>query len=196
MGALRGEKMPARIPKGHPLVRLFANLTEENFAGHLGWPDGEVIGYLTDILTDFVHIDQLFKIRNAQGRRVEEVAEMLAEGDLLHRAESVEREREVHKHIGDYTLFMTGIFPEFLRRLKTSKVMISPDALLDYIQMGKRSYRIVSEFTYGPYGESAPLFRKLAENFELCVYGLGYVRADLDRLRDPRFQALKGRLLG
>jgi hypothetical protein len=102
----------------------------------------------------------------------------------------------VHRHIGDYTLFMAGVFPEFLRRLKTSKVVISPDALLDYTQVGKRSYRIVAEFTYGPYEESAPLFRKLAENFELCVYGLGYVRADLDRLRDPRFQAVKGQLLG
>ena len=188
--------MSAGVPRGHPLTRLFASLTEENFAEHLGWPDNEVIGYLTEVLTDFVHIDHLFKIRTAQGRRVEEVAEMLAEGDLLQRAESVEREREVHRHIGDYTLFMAGVFPEFLHRLKTSKVVISPDALLDFIQVGKRSYRIVSEFTYGPYGESAPLFRKLAENFELCVYGLGYVRADLDRLRDPRFQALKGRLLG
>jgi len=188
--------MAARVPRGHPLVRLFASLTEENFAEHLGWPDGEVIGYVADVLTVFVHVDELYKIRNAQGRRVEEVAEMLTEGDLLHRAESVEREREVHRQIGDYTLFMTGIFPEFLRRLKTSRVVISPDAFLDYIQAGKRSYRIVSEFRYGPYGESAPLFRKLSENFELCVYGLGYVRADLDRLRDPRFLRLKGRLLG
>ncbi len=187
--------MAARIPKGHPLVRLFASLTAENFAEHLGWPDAQVIGYVTEILADFVHVDQLFKVRNVQGRRVEEVAEMLAEGDLLHRAESVEREREVHRHIGDYTMFMAGIFPEFLHRLKTSKVLFSPDALLDFIQVGKRSYRIVSEFTYGPYGESAPLFRKLSENFELCVYGLGYVRADLDRLRDPRFQAVKGQLL-
>lgn len=188
--------MAARVPKGHPLCRLFASLTEQNFARQLGWPDVEVIGYLTDVLTDFVHVDQLFKVRNAQGQRVEEIAEMLAEGDVLHRAQSVEREREVHKHIGDYTLFMSGVFPEFLRRLKTSKTVVSPDALLDFIQVGKRSYRIVSEFTYGPYGESAPLFRKLSENFELCVYGLGHVRADLDRLRDPRFQAVKGHLLG
>lgn len=188
--------MAGRIPKRHPLVRLFAMLTETNFVRHLGWPDVEVIGYLTNVLTDFIHVDQLYKVRNAQGRRVEEVAEMLAEGDLLHRADTVDREREVHRHIGDYTLFMAGIFPEFLRRLRTSKILISPDALLDYVRVGKRSYQIVAEFTYGPYAESAPLFRKLSENFELCVYGLGYVRADLDRLRDPRFQAAKGRLLG
>ena len=188
--------MAGRIPKRHPLVRLFGMLTETNFVRHLAWPDVEVIGYLTNVLTDFVHVDQLYKVRNAQGRRVEEVAEMLAEGDLLHRADTVDREREVHRHIGDYTLFTAGIFPEFLRRLRTSKILISPDALLDYVQVGKRSYQIVAEFTYGPYAESAPLFRKLSENFELCVYGLGYVRADLDRLCDPRFQALRGRLLG
>ena len=188
--------MAAKVPKGHPLCRLFASLAEENFAGHLGWPDAQVIGYVTDMLTDFVHVDQLYKIWNAQGRRVEEVAEMLVEGDLLHRAESLEREREVHKHVGDYTMFMAGVFPEFLHRLKTSRALVSADALLDFIRVGKRSYRIVSEFTYGPYTPSAPLFRKLSENFELCVYGLGHVRADLDRLRDPRFQALKGHLLG
>jgi hypothetical protein len=188
--------MAVGIPREHPLTRLFASLTAENFAEHLGWPDADVIGYITDILTDFVHVDRLYKIRNAQGQRVEEVAEMLAEGDLLHRAQSVEREREVHRHIGNYTLFMAGIFPEYLRGVKTSKVVISPDALLDFVQVGKHSYRVVSEFTYGSYGPEAALFRKLSDNFELCVYGLGYVRADLDRLRDPRFQALKGHLLG
>ena len=61
---------------------------------------------------------------------------------------------------------------------------------------GKRSYRIVAEFVSGPHEGRAPLFRKLSENFELCVYGLGYVRSDLDRLRNPRFREVKGRLLG
>ena len=184
------------VSRTHPLFRLLAELTQRNFTAHLGWPDAEVIGYLTDVLVDFVHVDRLYKIRDTRGRRVEEVAEMLAEGDLLHRADSLERERTVHKHIGDYTLFMTGVFPEFVRRLQTSKILISADAFLDYIQVGKRSYRIVSEFPSGFPGGPSPLFRKLSENFELCVYGLGYVRADLDRLRDPKFQAAKGRLFG
>jgi len=180
----------------HPLFRLLAELTQRNFAVNLGWPDAEIIGYLTEVLVDFVHVDRLYKIRDARGRRVEEVAEMLAEGDLLHRADSLERERTVHKHIGDFTLFMAGIFPEFVRRLRASKVLISADAFLDYVQAGKRSYRIVAEFPPGFPGAAPPLFRKLSDHFELCVYGLGYVRADLDRLCDPRFQAAKGHLLG
>jgi len=188
--------MGSGVPPGHPLQRLFAGLTERNFIVHLGWRDPEVIRYVTDVLTDFVHIDRLYRIRNARGQRVEEVAEMLAEGDLLQRASSVERERAVHKHVGDYTLFMTGLFPEFLRRLRTQRALVSADAFLDFIQVGKRSYRIVSEFGSGPHEALAPLFRKLSENFELCVYGLGYVRSDLDRLRNPRFREVKGRLLG
>jgi hypothetical protein len=173
-----------------------AELTHRNFAAHLGWPDREVTGYLTEVLVDFVHVDRLYKIRDARGRRVEEVAEMLAEGDLMHRADSLERERTVHKHIGDYTLFMAGVFPEFVRRLHAARTLISADAFLDYIQVGKRSYRIVSEFPSDFPGGPPPLFRKLSENFELCVYGLGCVRADLDRLRDPSFHEAKGRLLG
>jgi hypothetical protein len=184
------------VPRTHPLVRLLAELTQRNFAVNLGWPDSEVIGYLTDVLVDFVHVDRLYRIRDARGRRIEEVAEMLAEGDLLHRADSLERERTVHKHIGDYTLFMTGVFPEFVRRLQVSRVLASADAFLDYIQVGKRSYRIVAEFPSDFPGGPSPLFRKLSENFELCVFGLGYIRADLDRLRDPHFRQARGRLLG
>jgi hypothetical protein len=183
------------VSQKHPLYRLLAELTQRNFAVSLGWSDTEVIAYLSGVLVDFVHVDRLYKIRDARGRRVEEVAEMLLEGDVLHRADSVERERAVHKHIGDYTLFMAGIFPEFVRHLRVSRVLLSADAFLDYIHAGKRSYRIVSEFPSGFAGGPSPLFRKLSENFELCVYGLGYVRADLDRLRDARFQHAKGQLL-
>ena len=188
--------MALPVPRGHPLRRLLSELTERNFAVHLGWADREVIQYVGELLTDFVHVEHLYRIRNVQGRRVEEVAEMLLEGDLLHRASSVDREREVHKHIGDFTLFLGGLFPEWIRRMRSSRTVISADSFLDFVQVGKRSYRIVAEFQHGAYAEMAPLFRKLAENFELCVFGLGYVRADLDRLRDPRFQAVKGRLLG
>jgi len=176
------------ISANHPLRRLFRLLTERNLAGKLGYEDPGVIGYLTDLLTDFTHIDNVYKIRSVTGQHVEEVAELLLEGDLLHRAASIDREREVHKHIGDYTLFMAGVFPEAVQRLRTRRVLLSRDALIDYVKTGKRSYHIVAEFAFGGYEEVAPLYRKLSEQFELCVFGLGYVRSDLDRLRRPEFQ--------
>jgi hypothetical protein len=179
-----------KISGDHPLPHLFRLLTERNLAGKLGYEDPDVIGYVSDLLTDFTHIDNLFKIRSATGQRVEEIAELLMEADLLYRATSVEREREVHKHIGDYTLFMAGLFPEAIRRGGAVRVAMSRDALIDYVKTGKRSYRIVAEFAYGAHRGVAPLYRKLSEQFELCVFGLGYVRSDLDRLRRPEFQRL------
>jgi len=180
-----GEATVAPIPAHHPLRKLFRTLAERNFHRRLGYADPRVIHYLADLLADFTHIDNVYKIRTAAGKRVEEVAEMLLEADLFSRADSLNREREVHKHIGDFTLFMTGIFPEYVRRLKASKVVLNRDALVDYIKTGKRSYWIVSEHTYGAYSETAPLFRRLSEDFELCVFGLGYVRNDLERLKEP-----------
>jgi len=42
----------------------------------------------------------------------------LVESEVLLQAQSIDRERDVHRHIGDFTLFMAGLFPEYLRRLK------------------------------------------------------------------------------
>ncbi len=179
-----------KISAKHPLRQLFRLLTERNLAGKLGYEDPDVIEYLTDLLTDFTHIDNVYKIRSVSGQRVEEVAELLLEGDLLHGASSIEREREVHKHIGDYTLFIAGIFPEAIQRWRGRRIQLSRDAMIDYVKTGKRSYHIVAEFAFGVYGDVAPLYRKLSEQFELCVFGLGYVRSDLDQLRRPEFQRL------
>jgi len=187
--------MPREVPERHPLRQLFSSVTERCFVEGLGWPDLEVTRYLAELLVDFTHMENVYKIRNAQGRPVEDVAEMLMEGSSLDRATSVDRERAVHKHVGDYTLFMSGLFPEFLRRMKRQKVLASPDALLDYVRTGKRSYRIVSEFSHSGYGAEALLFRRLSENFELCVYGLSYVRAELERLRNPALRRVWGTLL-
>lgn len=184
--------MPQPIPISHPLRRLFRSLTEGTFSRTLGWPEPDVIGYVSDVLADFAHMENLYRIRNARGHRVEEVAEMLLEGDMLHRAGSPDRERQVQKHIGDYTLFMTGLFPEYVRRMTTRRVLAPADAFLDYMHVGKRAYGVVATFTEGGYAESAPLFRKLSENFELCVYGLGHVRQALDQLRHPAFRPLYG----
>jgi len=180
------------VPRTHPLFRLLAELTYRNFTANLGWPDTEVIGYLTEVLADFVHVDRLYRIRDARGRRVEEVAEMLAEGDLMHRADSLERERTVHKHIGDYTLFLSGLFPEYVASLPRRGLRL--DAFVDYIKAGKESYRVVSCFDQFEFRDEAPLFRRLAESFELCVFGLNLVKRDLERFQQESYRGWRAAL--
>jgi len=185
--------MDSRIPEHHSLRTLFGALAERAFAEKLGWPDFNVSKYVSTLLVDFTHTDQLYRIRSAGGEGVEAVVEMLYESEVTHEARSFEREREVHQHIGDFTLFMAGLFPEYLKRIKTAGLIYHKDFLVDYIKAGKRSYRIVAEFGDGTnstteFRPSPPLFRKLSENFELCVVGLGYIRGDLERMQDKRYQ--------
>ncbi|MBI3995047.1 MAG: hypothetical protein HY349_03605 [Nitrospirae bacterium] len=187
--------MSKPIPNHHPLRQLFTDLTERTFHQKLHWSDLPVAGYVSNLLVDFVHLDHLHRIQNAKGKQLHEVAEMLLEADLLLNAGSFEREREVHRHIGDFTLFMVGIFPEFLKRMKIRQWVHHPDFLIDYVKVGKHSYRNVSEFNYGEHKRAAPLFRKLSENFELCVVGLGYVKEALDHLQNAEYRQIKKILL-
>ena len=88
-----------------------------------------------------------------------DVGEMLVESNPLLDAPSFEREREVRKHIGDYTLFLTGMFPEYVATLPRRGLRL--DSIIDYVKAGKESYRIVAAFDQFEYRHVAPLFRRL-----------------------------------
>lgn len=178
----------ANISPNHPLRRLFAELVAKELPG-----DRELARYVADLLIDFVHADNLYRIRNCRGKRLEEVGEMLVESNPMLQAPSFEREREVRKHIGDYTLFLTGMFPEYVAMLPRRGLRL--DSLIDYVKAGKESYRIVGAFDQFEYRYAAALFRRLAEQFEYCVYGLNRVKSDLETLRAEQYQAWKRSLL-
>ena len=185
--------MSQRISDQHPLRLLFNELVRETFQAQLHVDEPGVPEYVARMLVDFTHRDQIFFIRDARGRQLEEVAEMLMEADVSLNANSFEREREVHKHIGDFTLFWSGVYPEMLRYFRAATRC---DHLLDYVEQGRKSYSIAATFDYGAYEEEAKVLRRLSERFELCMFGLNMVRRELDALRDPQIQAVKRLLEG
>ncbi len=176
----------------HPLRKLFTELVRTTFFHQLHHYDSEITSYLADLLVDFTQVDHLYKIRDAAGRRLEDVGEMLIESNPLLAAASFDREREVRKHIGDYTLFFTGLFPEYLKRPRRS---LSLDYFVDYVKAGKESYEVVSSYDQFEFRKLAPLFRRLAENFELCVYGLNRVRDELRMMENRYYQHLERTLI-
>jgi hypothetical protein len=175
-----------------------------NFLGELVWrhffedvrlEEPQVATYVAAVLADFVRTESLHRIRNVQGKPLEDVGEMLVESNPLLEAASFDREREVRKHVGDYTLFMTGLFPENVARIqKTRRPPL--DAFVDFVQAGKESYAVVSSFNQFEYKEEAPLFRRLSENFELCVVGLNLVKQDLAEFQRESYQRFKQALDG
>lgn len=183
-----------QIPADHPLRKLFGELVVRRFYGDAQVRDPEIARYVSHLLVEFAHVRNLYKIRDARGRRLEDVGLMLIESNPLLEARSFDREREVRKHIGDYTLFLAGLFPQYVASLPRRGLRL--DAWIDYLKAGKESYRIVSCFDQFEYRDEAPLFRRLSEAFELCVFGLNLVQQDLERMRQEQYRRWQGLLSG
>lgn len=164
------EAMPRSL-----LRRYFAGLTEHTFLTSLGMGDPALIDYLAELLCRFIHVDKLYCLHDAQGRRLEEVAQMLLAAEGL--PPEGRTRREVHRHIGDFTLFWTGLYPDVLRRLRAQA---QHDFFIDYCQQGKRSYAIAGSLPDEENDAEAKLMLRLSSDFELCAYGLNQVRSELD----------------
>jgi hypothetical protein len=148
--------------------RFFSGLTEYAFEARLGVADPPLVDYIAELLVRFVRSDELYPVRSVRGQRLVQVADMLAEAQ--HR-EGPARQ-QVHRHIGDFTLFWTGVYPEVADSMRRT----GKDALIDYQQQGKRAYWIASTIPVDREATSPDVLKRLSENFELCVYGLGEVR--------------------
>jgi hypothetical protein len=96
---------------------------------------------------------------------------------VLGPAPSFDAERALRKHIGDYALFVAGMYPEAMnskRRLRRHR-----PSLGELIHAGKESYYIVSQFNLFEYEQEAPLFARLSDRFERCILGLTLVREEM-----------------
>ncbi|GIV09838.1 MAG: hypothetical protein KatS3mg019_1929 [Fimbriimonadales bacterium] len=170
------------------LQQLFGEFVERAFALSLRWDDRQVMHYLTNLLTEFAHMDNLYRLRDLNGRPLQEVAEMLYYADIRLGAQSFYQEREVHRHIGDFTLFWAGVYPEALPQLRAS---LRKDHMIDYVKQGKESYRLVSLFDIGEWREEAPMFRRLSEHFEVAMQGLHAVRQMWEQMAQESFQRFR-----
>jgi hypothetical protein len=167
--------MKRNISGDHAIRRFFAEALHDSLRSAVMLPHDDVEEYLCQMMVDFLHRDAIFGLQDEFGMSLDAVSDMLAEGDVTMKANSFEREREVHKHIGDFLLFWSGVFPEFLRGLKATE---NQDALLDPIRQGKISYYVASTFDYGDYAREAPVLRKLSTDFEAYIYGLSVMRSE------------------
>jgi hypothetical protein len=167
------------IPERHPLRQLFHEVVAGCYHRHSGLDDPELTSYVGDLLTEFTASENLYRIRDPEGRPVKDVREMIAASDpVFGAAASFDEERQVRRHIGDYALFATGMYPESMQLWKHS----GESSFVEMVKTGKESYYIVSQFDLFEYKNEAPLFSRLSHDFERCMHGLTHVREELDRM--------------
>jgi len=165
-------KTQPEIPADHPIRIFFQQLTERGM-GQLNVHDPDTIEYITNLLTEFVQSENMYRFQDESGRQLRYVFEMLTQAG---EAMSPAVRRDCYKHVVDLTLFNLGLFPE---SLTYGHKTVSPDY---YAEAGRRSYNIVAEMDTS---RRTVIYRKLSEHFEQCVSGLNWVKVYIN---DPFYQ--------
>lgn len=162
----------------HPLELFFQQAVRNIYEGKLGLHDPDISAYVARLLCEFSDAEKLYSVRDEMGHPIEELTEMMQAADPVNgSAVSFDQERAVRKHIGDYALFVGGMYPEASgsnRRRRRRQ-----PSLDELICAGKESYYIVSQFNLFEYEQEAPLFARLADGFERCILGLTMVREEI-----------------
>jgi len=122
--------------------------------------------YLTDMLTEFARTEKLYKLQDSKDTNIQTIVEMLLETQNVQE-ESTESEREVRKYVGDFSLFMSGIFRDYVNR---------GSYLRYYMDEGMKSYFVVSRIDLET-GKGDPImFSRLSREFEFYSGALDYIR--------------------
>ncbi|MGH7916333.1 MAG: hypothetical protein ACREQE_02600 [Candidatus Binataceae bacterium] len=161
---MRVERSSSEKLKGFFLIMVRKSFDQ------LGVGDQRIAEYLATVLADFSRSDRWLALRDAEGRRLKSVVEMML-AQLTPLADNQEMrvvgERTVHKYVGDYTLFMSGLFRRFVER---------GGYLNFYLEEGARSYRMVSELDVSLYRPGFLMFEELSKGFEHYSGALDYMR--------------------
>jgi hypothetical protein len=166
--------------QAHPLEPFFHQAVRNSYEGKLGLNDPDVTGYVARLLCEFSQADKLYKVRDSVGHPIEELEAMILAADPVNgTATSFDAERALRKYIGDYALFVSGMYPEAMAPGRGRRG--AHPSLGELIRAGKESYFIVSQFNLFEYEQEAPLFGRLADSFERCILGLALVREDLNK---------------
>jgi hypothetical protein len=164
--------MPEHPPHNR-LRAFFSGLTEQTFEGKLGVADPPLLDYLVELLVRFIRTDSVFATRGEFGDRIVEVADMVAEAEVR----VGEARRQVHRQIGDFTLFWAGVYPEALHHLRAAG---RKDRFVDYREQGKLAYRIASSIPTERNDENE-ILERLSHDYDMCLYGLGEVRREWEQ---------------
>lgn len=150
------------------LYQFFRRQVRRGFSS-TGIEDLPVIEYVSDLLTRFTHTHQLYPFTGHNGETLEHIIDFTLE---VRRAQGWEdqtpnrsRELMITRHIGEYTLFMTGLFRERLE---------ARQELDYYFSHGRSAYWQCADIDYNPTRKH--LFRKLATDFPMIANILTSIR--------------------
>ena len=147
--------------------RFFRGLTEYAFHARLGVVDPPLVDYLALLLVRFLRHDAI--VTAPVGDGATHVAALM----VAARDHAPDEALAEYRHVGDYTLFWSGLYPEALERLRA---LGRAEQFVDFRAAGKQAYWLASTLEPDDAAEERLLFERLSRDYDLCVEGLGEVR--------------------
>ncbi len=184
-----------RISPQHPLLKLFRAAVDQALRPRRELRSPRLVQYLgNEVLGGFVHVDRLFRLRNARGKRLEDLPEIL---EVVSDQEGPERRFEADQYIGDFALFMAGFFPEAIQRrgwfvprpmiARVGRLFVRFSDPVDYYAAeGRSAYQRAAEEARWVEPDLGPLLGRLGERFEDYLTVMGDVKENLWNVQEVR----------
>jgi hypothetical protein len=136
----------------------------------LGVDDRAVTDYCAAMVLAFGRGDRAYRIHEHDENRYDYLVDLIAEAG---RAEG-ERQFQVRVHVGDFSLWLTGIFPDYIAARRTRK---GGPPLPYFEALGRKGFLLASDHTLARNYGLIDVLRSAGERF-------GELRVALNRLSD------------
>jgi hypothetical protein len=143
--------------------------------------DPDLADYVASVLCAFIRAEDLYRTAMS-GERLAYLVDMVEE---LNRQTAYAPLFDHHAHIGDYTLFLAGVFPDWIEYLSTYKRRLITRRY--YEQMGQAHYRLASSHDVARKERLDRILATLAVNFPTVRRAL--TRLSVDYLDFNRTEA-------
>src|SRR4029079_17820692 len=141
-----------------PSEALFFYVLVRHTLKHAGIDDRELADYLASMLLDFGRRDRAWRIDWNDDQRHRYLVDILMDLE----ASEGERRFRVMVHLGNYALWLAGLFPDYIaaRHLRSG----GPD-LRYYDSLGRRGFELASDHALADHYNLETVFRSAAERY-------------------------------
>lgn len=139
---------------------LFSVLLRRNLRDHRTQPDRKIVNYIANLLSLFIRTDRLFRVQAHDPLAREYLIDLISEGE----AADSRRRFLIHSHIGNYTLFISGLFPSWIEY--RHRYQRRPIDRQFYVDMGRTYFQRAATHPMARELALDDVFRRLALLFE------------------------------
>ena len=131
--------------------------------------DATMAEYLANMISVFTCSSRMFKVQDGDSESYYYLFDLI---ETLQKSDPV-RQYKIYCHIGNYSLFLTGLFPEFVEHQYRYRRQLVDDHF--YVGFGKTYYGLASDHHMARYNELATVFSRLSTGFEIFKHLLNYM---------------------